>query len=152
MFKAKSTSLVFQVTVIYLLLFTAVLSLYSNNSEATVTGEMDYIFYGANIITLDELNPIAEAIAIQAETIVAVGTDEEINQTYHTENPLNTIDLNGLTIMPGFVDGHTHLLFSAIWTGLIDLTAAQDIALSYGYTTIVEKAAWEWDIEPVLAA
>ncbi|MFX1265099.1 MAG: amidohydrolase family protein [Promethearchaeota archaeon] len=139
-------------TIIYLLLFTAVLSLYSNNSEVTVTGEMDYIFYGANIITIDELNPIAEAIAIQAEAIVAVGTDEEILDTYHTENPLNTIDLNGLTIMPGFVDGHTHLLFSAIWTGLIDLRAAQDIALSYGYTTIVEKSAWEWDLEPVLAA
>ncbi|UCH03471.1 MAG: amidohydrolase family protein, partial [Candidatus Thorarchaeota archaeon] len=115
-------------TIIYLLLFTAVLSLNSKNSEATVTGEMDYIFYGANIITIDELNPIAEAIAIQAETIVAVGTDEEILDTYHTENPLNTIDLNGLTIMPGFVDGHTHLLGSALWTGLTNLTHAQDIA------------------------
>ncbi|MFW9926546.1 MAG: amidohydrolase [Candidatus Thorarchaeota archaeon] len=152
MFKAKSNSLVFQTTIIYLLCFTAVLGLYSNNSEAVVTGEMDYIFHGANIITIDELNPIADAIAIQAEAIVAVGADEEILEIYHTENPSNTIDLNGLTIMPGFVDGHTHLLFSTVWTGLIDLTAAQDIALSYGYTTIVEKSAWEWDLEPVLAA
>ncbi|MHA2021576.1 MAG: amidohydrolase family protein, partial [Candidatus Thorarchaeota archaeon] len=137
-------------TIIYLLLFTAVLSLYCNNSEATVTGEMDYIFYGANIITLDELNPIAEAIVIQAETIVAVGADEEILETYHTESPLNTIDLNGLTIMPGFVDGHTHLLCSALRTGQTNLTYAQEIALSYGYTTIVEKSVADWEFEALL--
>jgi predicted amidohydrolase YtcJ len=139
-------------TIIYLLLFTAVLSLYSNNPEATVTGEMDYIFHGANIITIDELNPIAEAVAIQAGAIVEVGTDEEILDTHHTENPSNTIDLNGLTIMPGFVDGHTHLLGSALWTGLTNLTHAQIIALSYGYTTIVEKAVTEWEYEPLLIA
>ncbi|MFX1441750.1 MAG: hypothetical protein ACFFFD_16035, partial [Promethearchaeota archaeon] len=93
------------------------------------TDEADYIFYGANIITLDEQNTIAEAIAISGKVIVAVGTDAEILETYHTDNPINTIDLQGLTIMPGFVDGHTHLLASALWTGLSNLTHAQDVAL-----------------------
>ncbi|MFW9965461.1 MAG: amidohydrolase [Candidatus Sifarchaeia archaeon] len=117
-----------------------------------VTDEVDYIFYGANIITLDEQNPLAEAIATKTETIVAVGTDEELLETYHTKNPINTIDLNGLTIMPGFVDGHTHMLGSALWTGLTNLTHAQDIALSYGYTTIVEKSVTDLEFEPLLLA
>lgn len=50
------------------------------------------------------------AVLVHDETIVAVGTTEQLRQTYRDEP---TLDASGCVIMPGFVDPHTHV----IWAG-----------------------------------
>jgi hypothetical protein len=67
----------------------------------------DIIFYNGNVITIEEDMPQAEAIAIQGDEILAVGSDTDILLLAGPNTQL--IDLSGLTIIPGFVDTHTHL-------------------------------------------
>lgn len=48
----------------------------------SISGSADYIFYGGDIITMNEQSPSAEALAIQGEKIVAVGSLENIVNNY----------------------------------------------------------------------
>ena len=49
------------------------------------------------------------AIAIEGETILAVGTSDELGEIYADAE---RIDCSGKTVLPGFVDSHTHLVFA----------------------------------------
>ena len=66
------------------------------------------IFYHANIYTGQPSRPFAEAIAIRGETIVAVGSFEEVKNRMSDQAVL--IDMNGQTLLPGFVDSHMHAI------------------------------------------
>jgi len=66
------------------------------------------IYHNGTVITMEDDLPIAQAIAIRGETIEAVGTNAEILALQDSSSTL--IDLNGHTLMPGFVDAHTHIL------------------------------------------
>jgi len=115
--------------------------------------KVDYIFYNADILTIDDSNPIAEAIAVKQGLIHDLGLTNEILEDYFTDVG-NTINITDYTIMPGIIDGHTHLLWSALYSGIKTLDDAQELALSYGYTTLIEKGAdiWERDIQPLIDA
>jgi imidazolonepropionase len=49
------------------------------------------------------------AIAIRAGKIVAVGTTQEVTKAFRGEYVLSA---KGKTVLPGFVDPHTHLIFA----------------------------------------
>jgi predicted amidohydrolase YtcJ len=66
-----------------------------------------FVFINGKIYTCDEYNSTAEAIAIQGTKILGVGTGKEILSRFKTQD---TIDLNGKTVLPGFIDAHGHLL------------------------------------------
>ncbi len=68
----------------------------------------DSIFINGNIITVDANNTIASAVAVKGGRIVAVGSTAEISRWKgaHTE----VTDLQGKTLTPGFVDGHSHFM------------------------------------------
>ena len=59
-----------------------------------------------NIITVVNQKPRAEAIGIQDETIVSVGSMKEIEAD--AGNNTKILDLTGKTILPGFIDSHAH--------------------------------------------
>jgi imidazolonepropionase len=52
------------------------------------------------------------ALAVSDGTVAAVGPSEEITREYPPENADRTIDADGKTVLPGFVDSHTHALFA----------------------------------------
>lgn len=52
------------------------------------------------------------AVAVEGGTIAAVGPTEEITEQYPPENADQAIDASGRTVIPGFVDSHTHTLFA----------------------------------------
>jgi len=81
--------------------------------------------------------PQARALAIQGESILAVGSDEEILALQGTETHL--IDLQGRALMPGFVDAHTHILASPDHYGTSS-EGVQDLALMYGITTMADMS------------
>ncbi len=66
----------------------------------------------ANVITLDPQRPSASAVAVVAGRIVAVGTDSEIDSV--SVPGMTTIDAEGRTLIPGFVETHTHPLMTAL--------------------------------------
>jgi len=66
----------------------------------------DLVLRGGNIITLKFKGDRAEALAIKGQTILAVGTNAEI-QKFIGDNT-KVMELNGNTVVPGFNDVHMH--------------------------------------------
>ena len=91
------------------------------------------IFHNGVIITMNAEQPIVEAIAVRGEKIAALGSSQEILALQDSQTTV--IDLGGRTLMPGFVDAHTHILNDARSQGL-SLDQAQALALRNGITTL----------------
>ena len=65
------------------------------------------VFYNGDIITMEGDKPeYAEAIAVKDGIIIYVGSLEESKKAAGESHLM--IDLNGRTLVPGFVDGHIH--------------------------------------------
>ena len=64
-----------------------------------MSGKINLI--NGNFITLDDHCPSAEMISIESGKISGINAPDS-----HCEN----IDLNGATVIPGFVDAHFHLV------------------------------------------
>lgn len=93
----------------------------------------DAIFYNGAVLTMEADVPQTQAIAILGNQIVAVGSDTDILALRATQTKV--INLDGLTLMPGFVDPHTHILNNSEYWGL-DLKEVQQLALESGITTL----------------
>jgi predicted amidohydrolase YtcJ len=72
----------------------------------------DTIYSGGDIVTVNDAQPTAEALAVKDGKILAVGSTAEILRDYRGP-ATNTVDLAGNTLLPGFIDPHSHY-FSAI--------------------------------------
>jgi predicted amidohydrolase YtcJ len=68
--------------------------------------EPELILYNANIITIDDRMPRAQAVAIADGRFLAVGSNEKV-QALATSRT-KKIDLLGKTVVPGFIDAHSH--------------------------------------------
>ncbi|MGE5214550.1 MAG: amidohydrolase [Nitrospirota bacterium] len=68
--------------------------------------EPELILYNGNIITINDRQPRAEAVAIAAGRFLAVGTNDKV-QALRT-GKTSEINLEGQTVVPGFIDAHTH--------------------------------------------
>jgi predicted amidohydrolase YtcJ len=68
----------------------------------------DRIFFGGDIITMDEARPASEAVATKDAQIIAVGSKDEVMACKGPATEM--IDLQGRTLVPGFLDGHSHFI------------------------------------------
>ena len=84
----------------------------------------DLIIHNGTLITMDLQRRIIPhgAVAVKNDTIVAVGTSAEILQE-HTAH--QTIDAQGCAILPGFINGHTHVAMT-LFRGVADDLALED--------------------------
>jgi predicted amidohydrolase YtcJ len=64
------------------------------------------LLINAKVYTLESEHPTGEAIAIAGETILDVGSSEEMLRRYRADS---TIDLRGKPVYPGFIDAHLHV-------------------------------------------
>jgi predicted amidohydrolase YtcJ len=64
------------------------------------------IIRGGAIVTLHAAQPTAEAVAIAGGRIVAVGSEADVMR--HKGPATEVTDLAGKTLVPGFIDGHSH--------------------------------------------
>ncbi|MES2707627.1 MAG: amidohydrolase [Verrucomicrobiota bacterium] len=74
------------------------------------TGMADTIYSGGSIITINDAAPLAEALAVKDGKILAVGSRADVLRTRSSSTIL--IDLGGKTLLPGFLDGHSHFINS----------------------------------------
>jgi predicted amidohydrolase YtcJ len=88
-----------------------------------MTGKL--ILWNGNILTMDSNDRRLEALAVSAGKIVGVGTNEEIRKSYG--NDWESVDLQGKTVLPGFIDSHVHLMATAITAIGIDLGEARSL-------------------------
>ena len=70
---------------------------------------MRTLYYNGNVITMNEAQPKAEAILVEDGRIVAVGSSEALLEQRATAH---LMDLDGATVLPGFIDSHSHFAAS----------------------------------------
>jgi len=75
-------------------------------ASATAAEPAERIIRGGSIVTVDPAQPTAEAVAIRGGRIVAVGAEADVLR--HKGPNTQVTDLAGRTLVPGFVDGHSH--------------------------------------------
>ncbi len=66
----------------------------------------DWVLTGGSIVTMDDGNPSATAIAIEDGELIYVGDDA--GAAAFVSETTRTVDLAGRLVIPGLVDGHTH--------------------------------------------
>lgn len=82
-------------------------------AQAAVINPADALFFGGPILTMDDAQPNVEAVAVDDGIIVGVGSSAELEADFlGPETQLH--DLQGRTLIPGFVDAHSHFSFVGI--------------------------------------
>jgi predicted amidohydrolase YtcJ len=74
--------------------------------------EPGLILHRGNIHTMDRTAPRAEAVAISGDRLLAVGSNDDVLRL--ATGRTRKIDLGGKTVVPGFIDAHTHVAYSGI--------------------------------------
>jgi len=67
----------------------------------------DAIYVGGPIVTVNDVQPSAEALAVKDGKILAVGAKADIEKA-HKGKMTRIVDLAGTALLPGFIDGHAH--------------------------------------------
>lgn len=78
----------------------------------------------AYIWTVNEEQPVAEAVAIRDGRILAVTTNDDIQN--YIDADTRVIDAGGKLVLPGFIDNHTHFINGGFELQSIDLRYAQN--------------------------
>ena len=93
----------------------------------------DILITNARILTMDPARPRAEALAIQGNRIIRIGSksDVEALKARHTR----MIDAQMKTVMPGIIEGHVHLFGGAVELDTLMLNGI------YGFAPIAEAVA-----------
>ena len=81
----------------------------------------DMIYLGGDIITMDENNPMAEAVAVKDGLILAVGPKDDVLKTKGAATQI--VNLGGTTMLPGFIDGHSHFFQAAMIADYANVSA-----------------------------
>jgi predicted amidohydrolase YtcJ len=70
----------------------------------------ELIVHNGKIITADDKNTVAQAVAVRDGKFLAVGTNDEILRLAGPQT--KKIDLKGKSVVPGFIDTHLHQAFA----------------------------------------
>lgn len=103
---------------ILMLVCCAALLVMTSGAAPQARKSVDLIMAGDYVVTMDARQPVIEhgAVAIDHGKIVAVGPAEQIMDTYRAARVLPG---QGKVVMPGLINGHTHLAM-ALFRGLAD--------------------------------
>ena len=93
------------------------------------SSQVDLIVFGGTIVTMDTQRHVIEngALAIKDGRIVQIGSREEVTAKYAASE---TIDGQGRIIIPGLINGHTHIPMT-LFRGLADDLALDDWLNNY---------------------
>jgi predicted amidohydrolase YtcJ len=111
------------------------------------------VIVNASVHTMDTNKPMAEAVAVSGNRIVAVGDSAEIRSLAGPKT--RVVDAGKRTVVPGFNDSHVHFLmggFSLANVDLRDAKSPQEMAARLGeYAGKLPKGRWilggDWDHE-----
>lgn len=70
------------------------------------TEKADLIIFGGNIYTVDEAQPMVEAVAVKGDRILFAGSLEEARKFESADTEM--FNLEGRTMTPGWIEGHGH--------------------------------------------
>src|SRR5712692_8899016 len=92
--------------------------------RAPALEKVDLLVMGGTVVTMDAERRVLEdgAIVVRGDTIVAVGTRAELAARYV---PARRINASGKLVLPGFINGHTHVPMTLL-RGIADDLALQE--------------------------
>src|SRR5262245_64944019 len=76
--------------------------------EARAEDPPSRILINGVVLTMNKSDRVAQAIAINGDRIVAVGSNAEIGKLADART--NVVDVGGRTIVPGLIDSHLHAI------------------------------------------
>jgi 5-methylthioadenosine/S-adenosylhomocysteine deaminase len=95
----------------------------------TTKEKVDLIVTGGTVVTMNGMRAIYDdgMLAVKGDTIVAVGPRGELEAKYLASQ---TIDAKGKLVLPGFINGHTHVPMT-LFRGLHDDVTLNDWLYKY---------------------
>ncbi len=121
-----------------------------------VSERAEKVFFNGRIYTLDDENPVVEALSTGGGRVLELGRSEEVISSSGPQAV--AYDLHGLTVIPGLVDAHAHFLGYAMSLARLDLrgvtSAAEMAGLVADRASSAEPGEWirgrgwdqnEWD-------
>ncbi|MBW1695909.1 MAG: amidohydrolase [Deltaproteobacteria bacterium] len=97
------------------------------------------VITGGHIITVNPRDDVAEAVAVFGDKIVAVGRADEIAPLIG--DATEVIQLNGKTVLPGFIEPHTHFMMYGIWSNWVNAKTPPNKNISQLLKRIERKVA-----------
>jgi predicted amidohydrolase YtcJ len=104
-------------------------------AQRTDDGPVDLIVVNGRVYTADGDGTMAEAVAVQGNRILRVGSSREVHRLRRPQTVV--IDAKGGAVLPGFNDSHTHFLSGGLALTQINLIDAKSLEA-------VEDAIREW--------
>jgi Predicted metal-dependent hydrolase with the TIM-barrel fold len=104
----------------YSTLSVLIISLFVSNKKIDFSKGDNLLFHNGPIITMERDRPSAESVYIENGIIRSIGDYENIRKTIKPSTRI--IDLKGKTLLPGFIDSHTHPVISAFLYDMVDLS------------------------------
>jgi predicted amidohydrolase YtcJ len=115
--------------------------------------EADLVVVNANVRTMDSKQPVASAVAVYGDRIVAVGSNEEVRRLAGART--RVVDAKGALVLPGFNDSHVHFLSGGFQLSSVDLrdanTPREFAERIRAFASKLPKGRWvtggDWDHE-----
>jgi predicted amidohydrolase YtcJ len=101
-------------------------------------GPVDLIVLNGNVYTADADGTMAEAVAVQGNRILQVGTNREIQRLRRPQTVV--VDAKGGTVLPGFNDSHVHFISGGLSLSDVDLLDAMTLPS-------IEAAITQWAMQ-----
>lgn len=103
---------------LFILLILHSRALIVRKAEEALSGEnchqADTLFVNGNIITMDEAMPRAAAVAVKDGKIISVAGTISRELLCSVGPMTRIVNLKGKSLIPGFIDSHTHFSMSAV--------------------------------------
>ncbi|WP_062262295.1 amidohydrolase [Endozoicomonas arenosclerae] len=79
------------------------------------------LFTNGVILTMDQDNSVVESILVEDDRIIAIGTEEAMEEMASFD--ATVVDLDGMTLLPGFIEAHGHFPGSGLDAMAADLNS-----------------------------
>src|SRR5580704_4139501 len=119
-----------KLTAVQVSIGTVVLAVLLNGAMfAQTKQDVDLIVSGGTVVTMNRARTILDdgSVAIKGDAIVAVGSRGQVESQYKSAQ---TIDARGRLVLPGFINGHTHVPMT-LFRGLHDDVTLNDWLYKY---------------------
>ncbi|MGW8267096.1 MAG: amidohydrolase [Longimicrobiales bacterium] len=95
----------------------------------------DLVLLNGRILTQDEGFPVAEALAVRRSRFLAVGSTRDVSNLI-AQGRTQVVDAAGMTVLPGFIDSHSH-------PSSVGLSELKDVNVNLGSIARIQRAVRE---------
>lgn len=99
----------------------------------------DTILVNANVITVEDELPSAEAVAVKDGRIMYVGSNEAVRGCAGEKTAV--LDVGGKTVLPGFIEPHTHFMSFGVRLRMVNVRTPPNDSIEDVLARIRERAA-----------